>query len=191
MIKIQKTVDEVISDGLTCAIIPNLNTRHLYPAYVRYFSNINEINKDNLIIGFGTSYSLMPTIGDIRNDNFVQCLKVLNKVKNGLLPTDSDWLELSSFTNNSVVGASKLLHFVNPSLIPIFDSRVYKYLTNKKNIPTIIKQIKFLQEYINFCYQITQGLNFNKVHQRFNKMVGYDLTPFRVCEFIMYIKGGK
>lgn len=38
---------------------------------------------------------------------------------------------VSWLTNNSVVGASKLLHFLNSQKYPIFDSKVYNYYSRR------------------------------------------------------------
>lgn len=41
-------------------------------------------------------------------------------------------MNVMSLTNDSIVGASKLLHFLNPDLYPIYDSRVYKTILGKE-----------------------------------------------------------
>lgn len=41
-------------------------------------------------------------------------------------------MEVMNLTNDSIVGASKLLHFLNPDLYPIYDSRVYKTILGKE-----------------------------------------------------------
>lgn len=49
---------------------------------------------------------------------------LINRVKSDNNLSDKDISCIKAVTNNSIVGASKLLHFLNPKKYPIFDSRV-------------------------------------------------------------------
>jgi len=53
-----------------------------------------------------------------------QLVAHLKKVKNGTLLTSTELAEVQSFANRSIVGASKLLHALNPRSYVIWDSRV-------------------------------------------------------------------
>jgi thermostable 8-oxoguanine DNA glycosylase len=44
-----------------------------------------------------------------------------------------DFENLKGFTNNSYVGMSKVLHFINPELFCIYDSRIVKRLRKVTN----------------------------------------------------------
>ena len=71
----------------------------------------------------------------------------VNKVKSGDIEMDNlelyaqDFENLRVLTNNSYVGMSKVLHFINPELFCIYDSRV---LAKIKKI-TGIKKITFFE----------------------------------------------
>jgi hypothetical protein len=71
----------------------------------------------------------------------------VNKVKSGdmdmnkLASYAQDFENLRELTNNSYVGMSKVLHFINPDLFCIYDSRV---LAKIKKI-TGIKKITFFE----------------------------------------------
>jgi hypothetical protein len=77
-------------------------------------------------------YGWMPTILDplgvskAVDENANRLLEVLNAARSAKEPrlTDDDLGLLRGFANNSTVGASKLLHFLNPCVYPIWDSRV-------------------------------------------------------------------
>lgn len=63
---------------------------------------------------------------------------------------------LKSCINNSVVGASKFLHFINPQAYAIWDSRVYAAVTNKKpynhNVNKVTNCVEYmlaLREFVN------------------------------------------
>jgi len=60
---------------------------------------------------------------------------------------------ISVFTNNSTVGASKLLHFLNPRVFPIWDSRVAKrYLWPKVVRNTFDQRCRYF-EYLNTLWE--------------------------------------
>lgn len=72
-------------------------------------------------------YAWMPTMLEIGDQPPQQRQRIpahLEKAKKGLLLSEDELEELKLFTNNSVVGASKLLHILNPTVYPIWDSRV-------------------------------------------------------------------
>jgi hypothetical protein len=51
---------------------------------------------------------------------------------------------------HSVVGASKLLHFVNPNVFPIWDSNIAKFLgISKSNVESVAKYIDYVHEVNN------------------------------------------
>lgn|GEM_PF-2879274 len=94
----------------------------------------------------------MPTVpkvcylGEI-NKKLDNAVLFVNKVKSGDIKLDNlelhtqDFENLRLLTNNSYVGMSKVLHFINPELFCIYDSRV---LAKIKKI-TGIKKMTFLK----------------------------------------------
>lgn len=94
----------------------------------------------------------MPTVpkvcylGEI-NKKLDNAVLFVNKVKSGDIKMDNlelhtqDFENLRLLTNNSYVGMSKVLHFINPELFCIYDSRV---LAKIKKI-TGIKKMTFLE----------------------------------------------
>src|SRR5690606_14666185 len=104
-----------------------------YPYFLNYFRNIKEIELDNLIIGISFTYSWMPTILKSLNlVNSLEAIKILNEVKNGHFTSVEDLLILKQTINNSLVGTSKLLHFINPERYAIWDSRVFRFLNTNE-----------------------------------------------------------
>lgn len=73
-------------------------------------------------------YAWMPTMLRIIEPHTqaqrLQLLAHLQKVKTGALLTSTELAEVQYFANKSVVGASKLLHVLNPANYVIWDSRV-------------------------------------------------------------------
>jgi len=71
----------------------------------------------------------MPTSFDFRSDKFDEALEIINNAKKGIVPSIDQLEILKGLLNNSLVGTSKHLHFINPEIFAIWDSRVYRYLT--------------------------------------------------------------
>ena len=86
--------------------------------------------------------------------------------------------------NNSWVGMSKVLHFINPEFFPIWDSRVaqhfglkYDYQINNRN--------HFL-EYLTFVEENRKSDAVKRVQEAFVKEACYSVSDVRACEFILF-----
>lgn len=86
--------------------------------------------------------------------------------------------------NNSWVGMSKVLHFMNPEFFPIWDSRVAKHFGLKYDYQ-INKQNHFL-EYLSFVSKHRNKDAVKKVKKAFVKEAGYSVSDVRACEFILF-----
>ena len=86
-----------------------------YKYFINYFEQIENIQLDNIVIGISFTYSWMPTIlKKIDLTNPEKLVLIFNKVKDGEILTTQELLILKNSFNNSIVGTSKLLHFINP-----------------------------------------------------------------------------
>lgn len=133
----------------------------------------------------------MPTIFDFRSDNFDEALDILNKAKSGIKPTADNLALLKGLLNNSLVGTTKLLHFINPDNFAIWDSRVYRYLTNKEPYDNRIGNCNTYLDYLAFCDYLTKQQEFSSLKKSIEKKVGYSMTALRVAELVMYANGTK
>ncbi len=111
-----------------------------YPILVSHFSGIRRWTWDDAMVGLHIVYGWMPTIpklqkimlwNEVKKQNLV---KILNQAKHGIVPSKQNLELLKSFCNNSIVGGSKLLHFLNPEVFPIWDSRVARAFFQKKKL---------------------------------------------------------
>ena len=162
-----------------------------YPEFLIYFNDLKTITRHNLIISINFTYGWMPTIFDFRSDKFDEALNILNRAKKGNKPTIDSLNLLKGLLNNSLVGTSKLLHFINPNNFAIWDSRVYRYLTGKEAYYDRISDCKAYLDYLEFCDYLTTQKEFNSMKERVEKQVGYTMTPLRIAELVMYSNGGK
>lgn len=119
------TYQGVIASNSTTIPAYNEWYKHSYPIFLNQpFNTIEDLWK---IVAF--AYSWMPRIPKLHLDQLQvpqqQLLQALQNLKQGT-ETDITWLfeTLVPVINNSVVGTSKVLHFIAPDQVPIYDSRV-------------------------------------------------------------------
>lgn len=162
-----------------------------YPEFLKYFNDLKTITRHNLTIGINFTYGWMPTIFDFRSDNFEEALQILNEAKRGSKLTVDNLVLLKGLFNNSLVGTTKLLHFIKPDNFAIWDSRVYRYLTNKEPHDNRIGNSKTYLDYLEFCDYLTKQTEFNSLQKSIEDQIGYKMTPFRIAELVMYSNGAK
>lgn len=160
-----------------------------YPEFLKYFSDLKTITRHNLIIGINFTYGWMPTIFDFRSDNFKEALDILNNAKIGIKPTVENLVLLKGLLNNSIVGTTKLLHFINPDNFAIWDSRVYRYLANQEPYDNRIGNCNTYIDYLAFCDYLTKQPEFKSLQKIIETKIGYSMTAFRVAELVMYSNG--
>jgi hypothetical protein len=136
------------------ALLVSKEKPKIFDVYAYFSTHPRKLEKtDDLIAAISIAYSWMPTMLDIL-DNDEKSLKSLSKEIRGLSTIKSNkklqekeieikqvLIKLSRATNNSVIGASKVLHLFYPTHVPIFDSRVTRawnhLFRNKMRIPTL------------------------------------------------------
>ena len=172
-----------------------------YFEFVKYFENIEIIDYHSLVISYYFTYGWMPTILKKFNmeDDITKPISVFNKVKNNIDINDEEYMNLIKCVNNSIVGVSKLLHFINPIEYPIFDSRIKNYFKENDLVesiwkPTYQNKNKDIQQYItyrNICLDIINNHRFNKVYEESLMKLGISksLTKMRVLENLFFTFG--
>jgi hypothetical protein len=159
-----------------------------YKTFVDYFKSIKQIKRENLIIGSHFVYGWMPTILRLNLSNEKTVLSILNQAKIGE-ELDLVKLEiLKNSLNNSMVGTSKILHFINPKNYPIWDRRICKYIYNSKSQYKIQNPKTYL-EYLDLINEIIKTEDFKLIYNKYNKISGYKITPIRLAELIMFENG--
>lgn len=160
-----------------------------YPHFLNYFKNLKTINLENLIIGISFTYSWMPTIlKSIKIENPEKLLSILNKVKNGQKINEEQLATLKRAFNNSLVGTSKLLHFINPKQYAIWDSRVFRFLNNEEPHKYKLEKTNVYLDYIELIEKLKTEKTFETFYQLMNQKVGYEITENRALE-LAFFKG--
>lgn len=158
---------------LTKKEIAQLAKAKWYNQTYKLFINhsLNDMSDFWKIVAF--AYSWMPTIPNINiqqsklNDD-LEFWKNLNRLRNGSEMDRKAFLEkLVPNINNSVVGTSKVLHFIAPDYVPILDSKVlsnWNWFFKNTETPTFSKTLsasnqiriylqywKLMEEWKNNC----------------------------------------
>lgn len=158
-----------------------------YTEFIKYFDKINagEINEHNLVIASHFVYGWMPTIIHLNLEQKDKVLFLLNAVKSGHILTVNELEILKKSINNSLVGLSKLLHFINPRDYAIWDSRIFRYLTEKKSSYGIDRPQLYL-DYLNGIKNIAENKDYGKLHDLISRNFEYDIYPTRTIEITMF-----
>lgn len=195
-IKYDKLLKE--SKDIEFKSLPYLKT---YNHFIKYFKNKKKITEHDFIIGIHAIYGWMPTIlKKLDLEDIDNTLIILNNVKNSkTILSKEDLLLLKLRINNSMVGVSKLLHFINPEKYAIWDSRVYRYMYDKTPTSQITSVKKYL-EYISILNEIEVMDNDNKFYKNVcekldkqfkNEEFSKDITKKRTIELVMFELGKK
>ena len=160
-----------------------------YPYFLNYFQNLESINLENLVIGISFTYSWMPTILKALNlKNTEEVLFILNEVKKGKLIDEQQLTTLKTTFNNSLVGTSKLLHFINPKQYAIWDSRVFRFLNDVEPHKYRLEKPRAYIEYLNVIEELKNEKAFTAFFELMKQKVGYDITEYRALE-LAFFKG--
>lgn len=156
-----------------------------YIEFVNYFNNNDPIDEHHLIIGSHFVYGWMPTIITFNIQEKEKTLKLFNKAKSMELLDSAELDYLKGCINKSLVGLSKLLHFINPEKYAIWDSRIFRYVTGKKSHYGIGEPKNYL-EYLSIVREISSHDDYQKLHDRIAKHYNYSLHPYRAIEVVLF-----
>ena len=186
-----------------------------YPVIVNYFRKIHEMNEFELVAGLFMVYGWMPTearytLGVVKgNEELRRVLTVLRKLANPdkkmvLAGLDREDLKIvRKFSNESLVGMSKILHFVNPWVFPIYDSNLSKIF----GFVSETSYIAYVRGFSEFCDDLeaqckdfkgkessekTVKDEMDELLRKLEESFGYpekiSITPVRAVEFVLYNK---
>ena len=101
--------------------------------------------------------------------------------------SDVDIIRLRDLINHSLVGASKLLHFIAPESFAIWDSKVYSFVHEKPPYHYRINDIKNFRDYMKNLESIKSDSRFNEFHNSVNVKIGYPVSALRAIELVMFL----
>jgi hypothetical protein len=159
-----------------------------YQSFLGFFDARSSIGASEAILGASLAYAWMPTILDF-NGSPEEVALLLQRVKQGESLSNEELNALAKVVNNSMVGASKLLHFVRPDMYAIWDSRVYRYLTLQKPYAQRMRDPASYLEFLKLLQLLVSDKRFASAHRRVEKVVGYSVSPLRAAEYVMFVNG--
>ena len=142
------------------------------------------------------AYGWMPTILEMHWDqgeaDLQASARMLAKARNGQEVDPSELNLLANLVNNSLVGASKLLHFAAPSRYPIWDSRVYRFVHDEAPYHYRLNDTDAFLAYVaQVRAMTTTDSRMPKLLTTVETKLGYKVTPVRAVELIMFIHGAN
>jgi hypothetical protein len=161
-----------------------------YPIFTKFFEDRSDISEQDFILGANFTYAWMPTILNFKSLEISMATSLANKVKNGIVISNEELMLIKSVVNNSLVGTSKLLHFINPNDYAIWDSRVLHFLSGKSYKYNLEKP-QLYSLYLQVCKQVSRHPKIPELLERYTKEVGYQVTPLRLVELIMFHGSGN
>jgi len=163
-----------------------------YRAFITYCASRVPLTVDDLIIATHFTYGWMPTKLDLYFDDaetdLGEVTTLINQVRARGTVTAAELHKLRAVINHSLVGTSKVLHFANPQAFPIWDTKVYAYLTGQRPYAYRVEQIPVYLEYVRLCEMLAADSLFAPMHDSVNTKLGYPVSAYRALELIMFMQ---
>jgi len=172
------------------AVLPDDPYVASYPHLLGYFNSKSQIDVRDVVCGAHMVYGWMPTILGLYPDeglNLVAAADLLTKAKAGAMLDVEEIGSLAALVNNSLVGASKLLHFVAPNSYAIWDSKVCSFVHEKRPHNYRVNSVTAYQEYLVLLGNLAKRSEFPHFHTSVVKKVGYQVTAMRALELVMFL----
>ena len=162
-----------------------------YPHILAYFSGKKTFDSADLVCGAHMVYGWMPTVLELYpetpNDDLAAGATILTKAKDTGVLSDEEIASLASLVNHSLVGASKLLHFVAPDRFAIWDSKIYAFVFQKKPHNYRVNEVVNYRRYHSLLAGIRSDSRFDAFHESVNEKIGYEVSPLRAIELVMFL----
>ncbi len=162
-----------------------------YPHILSYFSAKTTFDAADMVRGAHMVYGWMPTILELYpeppNPDLAAGAALLTKAKATGALCDQEIASLAALINNSLVGASKLLHFVAPDQFAIWDSKIYAFVFEKKPYNYRVNEVANYRSYLNMLSRIRSDSRFKAFHASVNGKIGYAVSPLRAVELVMFL----
>ena len=162
-----------------------------YRDMLGYFEGIGQLTSKDIVVGAHMVYGWMPTIVHLNKDgsDLGEILHILQSVKDDKADLSEDQLiTIKRYINNSVVGASKLLHFISPDRYPIWDSKIFQFthghMPHQYQVNNPVTYLKYRQNML----ALEHHPKFPEFHASVNSKLKYEVSGLRALELIMFIK---
>lgn len=163
-----------------------INTSYLlsYNYFVDYFKKLAFVEEEHVAIAAHFVYGWMPTILTLDYSKMGEVAASLNKIKNNEVLSFTELETVKACVNNSLVGASKLLHFVSPNRYSIWDSNIFRYFSDKRSTYGIDKVEHYLQ-YLEALKSFAETSAFQCLKPRIEALC-HPVSDLRAIEFVLF-----
>ena len=166
-----------------------------YPHILSYFNTLDVIKDTDIVRGAHMVYGWMPTVLELHpggaNKTLSEIANLLTQVKNNNSLSKTQIIDVASVVNNSLVGASKLLHFVAPHKYAIWDSKIYTFVYEQKAHNYRVNDISRYIKYLELLDKLEKNEKFVAFHHNINKKIGYTVSSKRAIELVMFLNSPK
>lgn len=185
-----KLFRELINSNIESEIISDSYIES-YKYFISYFKGLKKIQYTHAVIGAHAVYGWMPTVlncNEGRPSSEREQGKIVEILEAAKLSTpleEKDLETLKTWINNSIVGASKLLHFINPEIYPIWDSNINRvvfgatsgYKTNDVN--------RYL-EYKEIITGWSENIELKAKKEKSDRLKGAEISNIRYVEALLF-----
>jgi hypothetical protein len=165
-----------------------------YPHILAYFQSREAFDEGDFVRGAHMVYMVygwMPTALDLYPQPPELDLKtgarLLTLAKRCGDLADADLQDLARLVNNSLVGASKLLHFAAPERFAIWDSKIYAFVFEEKPYNYRVNRSEPYRQYLATLVEICARPAFPAFRASVNAKLGYDVSSLRAIELVMFL----
>jgi hypothetical protein len=162
-----------------------------YSYLLNYFQRKKALNIEEIVVGCHAIYGWMPTTLEMHfNGNEQEIIEIIKAAKHSFIDFAS--LEkLKKVVNNSLVGSSKLLHFMNPGEYAIWDSKIIRYFSGNKTSYGVDK-IENYFKYLEAIKSYSNSDNFKDIKPEIEK-IGGKISDLRAIEMVLFysVTGAK
>ncbi len=181
-------ISAILEDSHSVDLSPDDPFHEVCKHFVREFGSGQEMTARRAVIAASCAYSWMATIPSFDMGVVEEAANTLARVSQGPDPCAFKLDKLRQFTNRSVVGMSKVLHFVAPKKYPILDGNVKDYLKVHGQRVDTDSVISYL-EYTQACRIAAKTTEGRKTHAIVRDRLGRNVTAIRALELVMYSAG--
>ena len=158
-----------------------------YQQIVRWFAAADWDNADSVCVGSSIVYGWMPTrlhivVKPLESSDAIRFPKLL---KETVIPDFVQFSAAVQWFSGSVVAASKFSHFINPSVYPIWDSRIAELLTSNGHYYSVNDQSKYKQ-YLKECHRLASSGPGKRAAVLIRGHGIGDVTPIRAIELVLF-----
>jgi len=174
-----------------------------YPYLVAHVAALGRLDEGAFTAVAHLAYGWMPTVLHLHADAIAAALPCVERARQGEVLSAAEVQQVAAAVNRSVVGASKVLHFVNPARYPIWDRRVYRFYHGTPDGRPAdghfyqVNDAAAYWAYADICRQVVRLPGFATVHAavsaQFQPLPGYagfQVTPLRALEYVMFSAAG-